>query len=204
MVEPDIKTVEDMEITPPEQVDLVLLLLNEKQATEIALDSDEYPAPSPVHKVSPDTVEAIRRHLNALPIAYDVSPERLLVSLARKHNPVEVHLVDDGRTRMHIDIATDADTLQRLQHGDKRNNEATLGQLYGFPETAITAYINGDVIDEDELPNDVIASPAYAFTSFRLSRDHWQQELATGERWAKLIQQYSPRIYTTYMELEAD
>ncbi len=198
-MESHIKTVEHMDIMIAEKVDLVLLLLGEKYATEVVLDSDEYPDDSPAKRIDRNAVRIIGHQLDTLPLVYTIDNEQLIVTLARSYAPTEAHLVDDGRTRITIHIAADQNRLEQLSRSVHDMDHATLGYLYGFPDTAVEAFVNNRVGDDEQLPEETRKSVAYEFAQFRFSRNNWRQELATGQRWADLLRQHSSFIYREFL-----
>ena len=110
---------------------------------------------------------------------------------------------EEGRG-YNLHIANDSHSLDRLElclSGTLDVNQADLihGQLSGFPNSAIAAFIANEVIDPEELSQRVRVSAEYAFASFRLSKDHWQEELATGKIWAQYIKNNAPELYKKYL-----
>ena len=82
-----------------------------------------------------------------------------------------------------------------------------LGELSGYPETAIDAYCaaerTGDrdhwLIKAHELPVGVRRSHAFMFVHFRLSRRYWKKELEEAKRWSDNIKRSSPLIHREYV-----
>jgi hypothetical protein len=66
-----------------------------------------------------------------------------------------------------------------------------IGQLLGYPETAIAAYAQGDclTIPEQEAAQQTAGMPP-DFLPFRFSRDHWQEELLVATDWFELLRTY--------------
>lgn len=106
-------------------------------------------------------------------------------------------------------IKEDAEKLQKLwQEDDEVKNAREIGKMYGFPPSTIEAYgqffeqgfrkgfKNREMtIEQGELPENVQNQDFMAFAQFRLSRNSWQEELKTAERWAGEIKNIDPALY---------
>ncbi len=109
-----------------------------------------------------------------------------------------------------------AEALERyfLEHrkglGSFFENNYRIGNLLGFPETAVRAYSECSfhefkkmkmlLLNANELPSEVCRADFMAFCNFRLSRANWRAELETVKGWAGKIREFSPRIYQSVVE----
>jgi len=85
-----------------------------------------------------------------------------------------------------------------------------VGELSGFPETAINAYEEQlknpfeifleTTQSEDPLTKNLKFSVSYRFAAFRLSRKHLKEELEIAQKWACEIWRVAPEIF--FQELE--
>lgn len=75
------------------------------------------------------------------------------------------------------------------------------GRLSNFPTTAIGGFVSGNRMPVADLPVEVRISDACIFSRFSLSRDCWQEELKTGERWAAIIRDNAPWLYSSYRDM---
>jgi hypothetical protein len=82
----------------------------------------------------------------------------------------------------------------------RRADYKELGLAFGYPESAIEAFMNDTTIAKDDLPEDVRKSSAFVFSTFRLSKDNWQEELKQGQAWADCVGSLSPKTYNEVME----
>lgn len=102
---------------------------------------------------------------------------------------------------------------ERVEKGEysreeRNQNHRELGLAYGYPPTAVEAfvkYMEGDeeaYIRNDELPEEIRENDAAVFSRlfFKLSREHWQEEIKQGKIWADAIKLLSPKIYEKAME----
>ena len=104
----------------------------------------------------------------------------------------------------------DAERLAQLLSKKEQTYEISqeLGTLFGFPPTAIEAYASsGEDKSKAEslmyffdLPLDVQKEDAVAFIWFRLSKEHWQEEMETVRRWAEAVKRRAPALYMRCVE----
>lgn len=117
---------------------------------------------------------------------------------------------DDEKTYHHfpITVASSKSKAQRFTTllSKKEDSMAIKAQgiMLGYPATASAAYAawrenpeleNELVLDKQVLPSEIRGQEYMAFLQFRLSRDHWEQELETVKQWADTIRSISPTLY---------
>lgn len=107
-------------------------------------------------------------------------------------------------SHFHLYVGTDIEStklLQRALSGDLPMAEADRihGELSGFPQTAINAFLHKQVMSPQDFSDEIRQSPAYIFGTFRFSKDHWQQELTLSAEWAETIKRISPDLYQGYL-----
>jgi len=63
-----------------------------------------------------------------------------------------------------------------------------MGRLFGYPRTAIEAFVNGDkLIEKTDLPEEVLNSDYIRYLDFRLSAQNYKEELEVVKRWSALL-----------------
>lgn len=83
------------------------------------------------------------------------------------------------------DIARSDELLEEYRVASETGDTATVGRLHGFPLTAVDAYAAGtsmDIRKQDELKVDHVG--------FRLSPDHYEEEIAAVAPWQELLKEY--------------
>ena len=74
-----------------------------------------------------------------------------------------------------------------------------LGQLYGYPTTAIDGFVQErSIVEEDVLPEVFKAEEILAFFAtrpFRLSQSHWRAEAEVVRRWIATLKKVAPITY---------
>lgn len=100
--------------------------------------------------------------------------------------------------------ARDKDSLSKLVDsdyvdGDSRpvliKKDKNLGNILGYPQTAVDAYISGQSVDDDVLPLSVVNSPEYKFVGFRMSKLHWKDEFDEAVVRVCMLKKLFPKLY---------
>lgn len=98
-------------------------------------------------------------------------------------------------------VAREPQIAERLKRAHDEGDERTFGELVGFPPTAVDAYVGseqgrgGKLLDPVDLPAVVRESESMAFAQYRLSKEHWREEIGTARRWAEEVKRVSPHLY---------
>ena len=105
----------------------------------------------------------------------------------------------------HLYVGKDSEAVKLLERslsGELPLAEADLihGRLSGFPETAIQAFIAGDIIRSEDIPMDMRVRPEYIFGTFQFSKTNWREELAVSREWAKYIKTKAPLLFNQYLD----
>ncbi len=105
---------------------------------------------------------------------------------------------------------SEADELKRLfeVENDELKFYERLGELSGFPQTAIKAYgeylrmgrptEGGPLLNIRtgvDVPKEILIQDSATFIQFRLSRDNWREELKTVQKWSDEIKQVDPQLH---------
>lgn len=98
-----------------------------------------------------------------------------------------------GRTQKDLDFLIEA---------QKSKDSELLGKAYGFPPTAVEAWVGKrKKLNVKKLPKEVRESEAILFSSPTLSVDNWQKEIEQGQRDADYIKGISPFIYREWIDM---
>jgi len=86
------------------------------------------------------------------------------------------------------------------------------GKAFGFPETAVVAYVNmygkgelpyeeRDFVWRRELPDNIKETDVYPYITFGvLSKKHWQEEIKTAQHWKETIEKVNPKFHEKYLK----
>lgn len=88
-----------------------------------------------------------------------------------------------------IDAAV-ARTAETLQEFVAAQDAATVGRLFGYPETAVAAYQRNDLLSEDEQATVERKAGLLDISFFRLFGQNWETELRTVQAWYQVLGKY--------------
>lgn len=90
-----------------------------------------------------------------------------------------------------IYVGKDEFWLEKMIQADKNKNDELLGRCYGYPDTAIEAFVGRRQRYEKR-----IGGISIAFTGFIFSQDNYEQGLQECSiRWQLTVQQLSPQLH---------
>ena len=151
-------------------------------------------------KVKPATIIDIF-HDSAYPEEYFhenvASVEEILRSLSLPYF-IEIVSLDEEYEEASIAIAQNKESLEKVKvanASEEKDRDNLLGEAMGYPQTAIAAYIKGNTMELSELPEEIKNSDYIKFLEFKLSKDHWQEEIEGVKKRADTIRQTDPNFY---------
>ena len=120
--------------------------------------------------------------------------------LVRYRKPGET-TVKNAEDRLNLYLATSPAWLDELIKADRSADDRLLGICFGFPPSAIEAYIADTC-----LPPSQIQAPAevQAFAAYMLSPDQPLEDLKIAARWANTVRRYSPGLYQLAIDRQRD
>ncbi len=149
---------------------LLLILAGEKSATVI-------------NTVIPPWKDAIARVLNLIGLPH----------YQREREP------ETRPGQQVIYAAKDRSWLQRIMKAERIRDHRELGRCFGYPETAIEAYLGERQRLENSrgIPIRLLTAerPVNLVSSFVCSVDFWQEEEKVLERWDVTLARLSPKLY---------
>ena len=90
-----------------------------------------------------------------------------------------------------IYVARKPEVLEELLNAVDTHDEYSLGRLYGYPETAIQAYLGY----RDRFMGNMFQHPCGYFAQFVFSRDFFEEEYEIPLKWAHTVKRLSPKMY---------
>lgn len=107
-----------------------------------------------------------------------------------------------------IFVGKDIESFEALRDATKIEKKPeyilTLGKALGYPTTAVEGFINNELIERDELPDDIKNQRILNLIDFRLSKSHWREELDMVREQAGSIKDLVPDIYEQVNEIEPE
>jgi len=100
------------------------------------------------------------------------------------------------REQMKIIIGRSKEDLDFLERARESKSDEMLGKAYGFPPTAIEAFVGKRKrLNRRSLPLEIRHSDGIIFSSPTLSQDNWQEEIKYGQRCGEFIKRITPKLY---------
>lgn len=205
------REIEQLPLLDEDKVNLLLVWRGLKLATNINFIFKEW-APG-----SPEPVLSSKRKKIRIEELLQLLGKIGLSAVAEKEFRLEPEFIVENNNRgilngmesQMIFVSPSLETAEELaenwpkEEGDLEGKN--LGRLFGFPQTAIEAYVkyakdgfqdkNEFMMKRSEIPEEIRNKDYFAFVGFGLSKEHWQEELETAKKWAAEIQKLSPTLY---------
>lgn len=181
-----IEMIEDMPLAVVDRWYVLLALAGHKQASWVDITSDIWREGDTPIEIPEDQVHRITDTLSELGIAYKL---RFRDSDAGLFQPEES---SDFRRRYNqicdIFIGTSDQNVGELAEAVDRMDHQKIGLALGYPETAVGVFGTTDAVSVDGLPKE-LASEYGPYVYFMLSRNSFEEELATVRQWRSVVGQ---------------
>lgn len=206
-----IETIEDLSIEPFEKVELILVRKRFKMTTDIELTGDVWKIqeenPKQVDKVKLKKVEESLKEAGYVYKSNDPEIEEIISikeGVPEEEIRPEHESIEEKREKIIITVAEDQKDLDKYLEIIKSGSDEDMGEVYGFPKSAIEAYLkredNNGLIGRKDLPEEIRKQEWSLFASFMMSKDKWRKELEVVKEWAETVNKVSPKIYREYVE----
>jgi hypothetical protein len=184
---PKVELIEEADIPVGKKLDLALLILDRKEATQLG----NFHIPESDTDRKNTFVEFNAEYQSIL---------TLLQQLSLKYKVRQEPKEDDDIIGFSVLVSRDEQKLERFIEADESGDDRTFGLLVGYPESAINAYQTEDAFDwSDELPAKTVASlqeeHIEPFLHFMPSRSHWAEELDFARHNRDLVRDNAPKLY---------
>jgi len=209
----DIEQIENLDfLVTQDRMILILTYLGEKPVTKIELSYIEQ------HPYT-DLNEIILKREKL---------ERLLKKLGLKFKIIKRIIVNENgfeEITFEFLISRDKKKIEELEKAINENDGRKMGELYGYPKTAVDAYVKSmrilkekrkdkrDILLEsifdrkkwfdslfEEERSKLIKERVLNFQTFTFSKKHWREELDVVRRWQSIIREKVPRLYQEIIE----
>ncbi len=188
-----VKLIEKMPLSLDQRVELLLIYANQKPATILYVESKDNLDPiSNMYLVSETQLNRVLRSLKKLNLSYKSDKFEILSPGRIVYSNGEI-IQFPGVERVPVYVAQNLDLLTRLENAYYNRDETELGRLFGFPETAIQAYLGERNPFMGDLDNNDVKG---YFTQFIFSQDFFKEEYnSTSLRWYNTLKKLSPKMY---------
>lgn len=181
------------------KIEFLLVWKGEKPATEISIATKSWKEGEPPKSLDSKQVEEMEKLIKDMKLFYNTAPKQVV-------DGEYYYITKDGQEKLEkkeetiFYLAKKKENLDLFIKALKGKDDKLFGQLYGYPESAIKAYIEkGEKMEISKLPSKIQRQPSVAFTRFKLSKNHWQQELKTSQRWAEITEKTSLKLYEKFI-----
>lgn len=199
----EVEALEELPLLRDDRMNLVLTYYGEKPCTTIEID---YFAKKPLA----ETGEAEEKRAQL---------EEALLASGLEFSVIETEEIDENGfdyKEFKFLIGKDKNVIAELQKAIEEGDTETEGRLYGFPDTAVEAFVRGHredrfgevMLDEkkwwkelsEEEKEKLLEEGVLNFKNFKLSKEHYQEELETLRKWQGLIKEKAPGLYQELMQ----
>ena len=179
-----INSIENIEASLQDRINTILVQLGEKNTAEVELGRD---------------YEKSIKEEDSVKLSTDF--ENICIN-----NGIFFKKIEEKKIVPRYLISKDKEMLEECLDAFNFHNSKEIGLLFGYPKTAVEAYLKGEDYlipfnQENEFISPKIMHQDYMkFLNFRLSKDHWEEELEIPKKYAEIIKTKSPYLYNQLME----
>lgn len=194
-----VRAIEQSDFNIGDKVNLILTKTGLKPASEISLIIKTQEGKEVTEHMTEDDIQ---RHLWIIKELGLVTGDNDRKIVEEKHKTKGGEIKTYKREQIDVLIAKTQEDLDSLIRARKSNDGKLLGKAFGFPSTAIEAWVGKrKKLNVRSLPEEIQQSDAMLFSSPTLSADNWQEEIEYGKKCANSIKSISPVIYTEMLEM---
>jgi len=190
-----LERIEKAKIEIDDKINLMLTKGGLKPASEILLVIKTWYEDGLTEHMSEENVQESLSVIQALGLPYRLGERKTVEeSYSTEDEPDRQKFF--RRDQMNILIGRTSEDLEFLERALKSNSDEMLGKAFGFPPTAVEAFVGKrETLDRQSLPLDIQHSDGILFSSPTLSRENWQQETRQGQLYGEFIKKISPKLY---------
>ena len=190
-----IEIIEKSSISADDKLSLALLLLDRKDVSflgnaEIIREEDEL-----------KIIEKFKKELE--------ENKRILDEAGFSYRASDIKLKDEIAS-FSIEVAKNNNKLLELIQACEKGDDKKIGELLGFPKTAIEAYDIDEALDfeiffKEELSEaereELAESGILNFVGFRPSCEHWKEEFIEVKEDQEIIKERAPKLYSEIVKI---
>lgn len=182
-----IKNVSDLPLGVMERIELVLILIEEKPATDLSLKIGQ--------GFREEHLRGLLGRIRKIGLVCEAAEKEFFVASRTKRHV-------DAYWRILVFVAKTEKNMLALKNA---TSDEELGRLYGFPETAIKAFVGKDGFTRLEVrdePEEVTSCDFRFLLQFIISRENWQDEREQMRRKFKRLLKVAPRLVEEQRETD--
>jgi hypothetical protein len=172
-----------------EKINILMVSSDKKPAGHVIIASDEWQSGEPARSISKSARAKIKKLLDDFELSFESRGGVLDIGYG-----THAEIID-------IFIARNQETLDKLLDAHAKQDDRSLGKLYGYPPTATAAFVKGEryLLKGRPQSTDQVTAQEMMFLQHRLSWDNWQTEVQYLPAFAAHVKQLSPKIYDEYL-----
>jgi hypothetical protein len=164
-----VRTLEKLNLSLEQKAWLILVVLGMKPATELVIGEGN------------DSQDTIKEVLSRAGLAY-ANRDDEYINKKDIYGKIPILAV--------ISVARNRETLDELLKVSGKKDHGDYGRLMGYPETAVKAFVNKELLDKKDYP--YMSDNIFPL---KLSKDHWREEVEHLKSWNEAIKKYAPETY---------
>jgi hypothetical protein len=192
-VQKSIKLLEDdIDIKPIQKALILMVADGKKPATWQVITSDKWVQGATATPITDERWKFFMAMLDGLKLQVSIKTRQDDKTFVQPKNGDHL-FVELGD----LFIARDIDTSKELAGAVKNHDDAKLGELFGFPKSAVEAYLSNNLLPFSDIPSKtrLVNAKEMKFLNHMLSTDNWSEEVNYLPGFAKRVHEISPSIY---------
>lgn len=191
-----IEIIEKASISADDKLSLALLLLGRKDVSFLG------------------NAEIIRKEGDELKIIEKFKKEleeskKILDEAGFSYRASDIKLEDEIAS-FSIEVAKNNNKLLELTRACEKGDDKKIGELLGFPKTAVETYDTDEALDfeiffKEELSEtereELAKSGILNFVGFQPSREHWKEEFIEVKKDQEIIKERAPKLYSEIVKI---
>ena len=161
-----IEMIQDLDIGNYQKAELILIILGLKPATELLFYKNNKKPEESVKKLKET------KQLHVLEKKIRSGDKKAIKSFA---------------------VAKSKEEAKKVLTNNADEDQEQYGRSMGYPETAVTAFLDGEdaLLDEEHCPD----MEGIIFDQIRLSKKHYKEEITLLKYWSDIVNKYAPKLY---------
>jgi len=185
-----IYSIEDLPFRPIDIWYVFLVVFGKKSSSWLFISSDIWRDGQTAKHLNQNIINSIKAVFDAVGLKYEF---RISISNAG------ISQSDVGPERLsencEIFIAKNENIISDLVKAVGMCDHKEIGELLGFPITAVEAFATKELIKKSDLEPEIRFSEVASFTQFMLSKENWKDEMAIVADWVDCLKSVSIITY---------
>lgn len=193
----EIELIEQAPLSLIERTELLLIYAKQKPATHIEIEASPkspYNPQTNTFKLTLQEINRIKELLQHINLPFKIGKSKKFIPYIHINETNGDIKQPPFKEKILFCIGKNENFRDKLFNAILNNDDEKQGHCYGFPETAIQAYLNRiERLDKEKesFNNQILGE----FALFIMSKVFFHQELETSQRWHDTVRKLSPNLY---------